>query len=416
MTVRGYLFAALVAVSNLFAQTSVARGQPLALDTGDASSDQTGVVTRWNDGLTIESFDQDNVLQFGALVQADGRFAPDDPLHEVADTFLMRRVRLIVQGRAGKFFEFRVMPDFAGGPLVLFDAYVDTRFSDTFRVRVGKDKTPIGLEQLYADYSLLFPERTLATNLVPNRDLGVQAQGSVGRGALSYVGGVFNGVPDGANGDLDANSGKDLVGRVTLGLGRLGLAVAGSTGSQSGALPSFKTTAQQIFFAYANGVAADGSRTRISPSAFVYRKWLGAFAEYVRTDQMVSRGAEATAVVNHAWEVTVSGVVTGEDATDRGVTPVQPFNPGQHHWGAFQLAARVSSLTVDPRAFSAGVAAASASQRADAVGVAAIWYANRHVKQVISYERTVFDRDPHGSRRPEHAIVFRVQMNLQPSL
>jgi hypothetical protein len=79
------LLAALVAVSNLFAQTSVAQGQPLALDTGDASSDQTGVVTRWNDGLTIESVDQDNVLQFGSLVQADGRFAPDDPLHEVAD-------------------------------------------------------------------------------------------------------------------------------------------------------------------------------------------------------------------------------------------------------------------------------------------------------------------------------------------
>ena len=86
---------------------------------------------------------------------------------------------------------------------MLYDAYIDVRFSPTFRVRIGKDKTPVGLEQLYADYALLFPERTLASNLVPNRDVGVQAQGEVA-GVLTYVGGVFNGVPDGANGDSTA--------------------------------------------------------------------------------------------------------------------------------------------------------------------------------------------------------------------
>lgn len=53
-------------------------------------------------------------------------------------------------------------------------AYIDVRLSPTFRVRIGKDKTPLGLEQLYAD---------LASNLVPNRDVGVQAQGEVA-GAL----------------------------------------------------------------------------------------------------------------------------------------------------------------------------------------------------------------------------------------
>jgi phosphate-selective porin OprO/OprP len=109
----------------------------------------------------------------------DGRFAPDDPLGQVEDEFVMRRVRAIMQGRIAKYFEFRVMPDFGNGTTVLYDAYLDVRFSQAFRVRLGKDKTPVGLEQLYSDYALLFPERSLASNLVPNRDVGVQVQGRV---------------------------------------------------------------------------------------------------------------------------------------------------------------------------------------------------------------------------------------------
>jgi hypothetical protein len=48
--------------------------------------------------------------------------------------------------------------------------------------------------------------------------------------------------------------------------------------------------------------------------------------------------------------------------------------------------------------------------------VDAAWYPNAYIKYVLSYERTVFDDNPGGPRRPEHAIVFRLQFNLQPSL
>lgn len=35
---------------------------------------------------------------------------------------------------------------------------------------------------------------------------------------------------------------------------------------------------------------------------------------------------------------------------------------------------------------------------------------------VLSYERTIFDDNAAGPRKPEHAIVLRLQFNLQPSL
>jgi phosphate-selective porin OprO/OprP len=375
-----------------------------------------GLVARLNNGVSFESTDGDSKLQFGGLIQADGRVDVSDPTTTVVDTWLLRRVRPILQGRVDKFFEFRLMPDFAGSTLVLFDAYIDTRFSDSFRIRIGKDKTPIGVEQLMADYSLLFPERTLATNLVPNRDIGVQAQGSVAHGIVSYVGGLFNGVPDANNGDTDTNNGKDLVGRVTIKGDGLGVSVAGSTGSQAGALPSFRSTAQQTFYSYASGVAADGTRTRVSPSASFYRGPFGAFAEYVRSAQIVAKGAVRDNIANTAWEVTASIVATGEDASDRGVTPKRSFDPARGQWGAVQLAARISSLTVDQQAFALGFANAGASHSAKAFGAGVTWYATAHVKDVLTLERTIFDGSSSGSRRPENAIVFRVQLNLQPSL
>ena len=372
----------------------------------------------------IESANGDYRLQIGALIQMDGRFAVDDPLHLVTDTLLLRRVRPILQGRVAKYFDFRLMPDFANSTVVLFDAYLDTRFSNAFRLRVGKDKTPIGFEQLLAAYSLLFPERTLATNLVPNRDVGIQLQGEVRGGLVSYAGGLFNGVPDATNGDTDSNSTKELAGRVTTrpfvttsvaALQGLGFALAGSHGRQAGALPSFRTTDQQLFFAYSPAATADGIRTRVSPSAFYFYKVIGAFGEYVRSAQAVSNGTSRADLAHTAWEATASVVATGEPASDRGVTPQHLFDPANGTWGALQIAARYSTLRIDPHVFAVGLATAGASREATAVGVSAIWYLNPYVKYVLSAERTVFDGRSDGPRKAEHAIVFRVQLNFQPS-
>jgi phosphate-selective porin OprO/OprP len=383
------------------------------------------LVVKWNNGLDISTADGANDFQIGTLVELDGRFGVDDPLHQVNDTFVMRRVRPIFQGRAAKYFEFRVMPDFGSGQTVLFDAYFDVRFSRSFRVRFGKDKTPLGLEQLYSDYTLLLPERTLVTNLVPNRDVGVQVQGDVA-GVLSYVGGVMNGIPDGTNGDVDADTHKDLIGRATLrpfargknaALRGFGAAVGATTGREEGPLPSYRSTAQQTFFSYASTAAANGTRTRVSPSAFYFYKSFGAFAEYARNTQAVRGGAGSPTDLTHtAWEITGSYVLTGETTSERGVIPARPFDPARHRWGAVQLVARHSRINLDPAAFSNGLASSSSSRAATATGLAALLYANAYVKYVLSFERTAFDDTPQARRPPEHALVFRLQLNLQPNL
>jgi phosphate-selective porin OprO/OprP len=126
----------------------------------------------------------------------------------------------------------------------------------------------------------------------------------------------------------------------------------------------------------------------------------------------VRNALRSATLTNEAFEVTTSFVLTGENATDRGVVPQSAFDPGHQRWGAVQLAARVSALSVDPDAFALGFASATANRRARAVAVGVNWYLSSYVKYVLDYERTAITG---GARdRTEHALLFRVQLNIQP--
>ena len=374
----------------------------------------------WSNGFVIQSADGDHRIVFGVVIQTDGRFTTDDPA-PFTDTFTIRKVRPGIQGRVGKYFDFRLTPEFGNGTPGLQDAYLDVRFFPSFRVRVGKDKTPVGLEVLQGDPTLFFPERSLASSLLPNRDIGVQVQGDVAANRLSYSAGVFNGVVDGASSstDVDTNAGKDLAARVLYQpfrtattparlLNSLGLHLGVSAGSQTGTLPSFRTSAGQMYFSYA-GTTASGDRRRITPGVFYYYKAFGAFGEYVHVTQDVLKTAVPQTLTTTAWDV--SGVInlTGEAASSGVVQPRRVFDPPSGRWGALQFVARYAELHADPEAFTGGLAAATASERARQATIGVNWYPVQYVKYYLNYERTTFAGGAAG-RPAEHAILFRAQL------
>ena len=94
-------------------------------------------------GFFVQSADGDNRLAFGMVAQLDGKFELNDTV-PVSSTFTIRKLRPTFSGRVGRYFDFKVMPDFGNGTTVVQDAYFDIRFSPKFRVRTGKDKTPVG--------------------------------------------------------------------------------------------------------------------------------------------------------------------------------------------------------------------------------------------------------------------------------
>src|SRR5262249_39235122 len=225
-------------------------------------------------GFTLQSETRDFIVKVTGYVQGDGRFALGDDAGLVTDQFVVRRARPVLTGTVAKYFDFYLMPDFGLGTAALFDAWVDVHFTDKLRVRVGKMRTPFGIERLQSGQSLSFVERALPNNLVPNRDVGLQVHGELLKGALGYQLAVLNGVADGGSADGDTNASKDLAGRVFLQPWRakggsplrgLGFGIAGTTGKANGALRAYSSVSQVPVFSYASAVTAGGDRRRWSP-------------------------------------------------------------------------------------------------------------------------------------------------------
>ena len=381
------------------------------------------VTTGWRDGFIVQNEGGEYRLQIGLLAQADARFAVQDSADALTSTFAIRRLRPYLRGRLANRFEFYLNPDFANGTLVVQDAYVDTHFSTAFRVRVGKGKAPYGHERLHSASSLLFYERGTPTAIAPNRDIGIQVLGDISDGILSYSAGVMNGVPDGLSADQDTNDSKDLLGRVVVRpfnkapetpLGGLGFALSGSTGDQRGAvaLPAYRTsTIGQTFFSY-TGASAEGTRKRYSPFVFYYYKAFGGFAELGHSSVPVAKGQVRGRISHDAWQATGSYVLTGEKATDAGVRPRANFDFGNGNWGAFQVAARYHTLTVDREAIDLGLASEGSSREVDAWTVNVNWYLTPFFKYVLQLERFTFDGSAAGAREAETVLAFRTQLNF----
>jgi phosphate-selective porin OprO/OprP len=406
------------------------RLRELAADSAAAAAkDKVSATASSKDGFSIKSADGKFAVRLKGLVQTDGRFFLSDSAVPVTNTFFIRRARPILEATVGKYLEFRVQPDFGQGTTVLFDAYTDLKIAPAFAVRAGKFKPAVDLERYQAASDIVFAERALATNLAPNRDVGLQLSGNIGSGAFTWQAGVFNGVPDLGNGDGDVSDAKDFAGRVFLQpfktgtLGGLGVGIAGTTGLERGtaaapALASYRTPGQQTWFRYtnstttpANNVFANGRRARLAPQAYLYTGPLGLHAEYIQSWQAVSRAGAATVKLKHtAWETTGSFFLTGEKNSFKSAAPKKPFDPKAGTFGALELAARYSELSIDDATFPTFASLASTPSKAKAWAVGVNWYLARAIKVVVDYEHTTFTGGTAaGDREAENFVVTRVQ-------
>lgn len=388
---------------------------------------ETPVLAVGQDGINVKSKDGAFQLKFRGQVQGDARFFANDNTSAGANTFLMRRVRPTLEGTVFKHFDFRLMPDFGGGNTVLQDAWVDFKYWKQAQVRVGKFKSPIGLERLQSDPSAQFVETALSTNLVPNRDLGVDLHGDLGDGILSYDLGVFNGVTDNGSWDTDIHDDKEFVGRIFSHpfknadndyLNGFGIGIGGSAGSSHGAtLPTFRSGGQQSIFTYspATGtVLADGPRLRLAPQAYYYYGPFGFLSEFVFSSQEVVKGVSSEKIDNRGWQIAANYVITGENASYGGVIPRYAFDPRNGKWGALELAARFSSLKIDDDAFPIYANPLTAVKSAKAWDIGLNWYLNRNVKVMTHFEETFFDGGSvtGGDRKAEHALLSRLQLYI----
>ena len=439
------------------------RQRELEQEAAETAKKSTAIVKAGNTGFSLESADGQNVIKLRGLLQADYHYyfegsrdvrnrsdqragdLDSNGFSNTGDTWLLRRVRPIIQGTLLGIYDFRFTPDFAGNSATVVDAYIDARFHPTFKVRAGIFKSFVGLERLQSGADIKLMERSYVTNaILPNRDLGIAVHGDVFGDTLNYAFGLVNGVNDGAiigtgtaydghpegTGRLFTTPFKDSDSRLrdlgfgvaatyTNFLGERNLNFTDTTaadGTRNG-LPSYLSDGQNTFFRYNSTAIAYGERWRIAPQANYYNGPVGIIGEYALERQAVSLttggsppagGAGSNTAIqpnsnknlNHnAWQIAVSYILTGEDASFQGVKPKRNFIFGTG-CGAWELVARYSEINLDEATFKnpAGTSyigayadLSTSAQSAHSWTAGVNWYLNPNVKVALNYSHTTFD-------------------------
>jgi phosphate-selective porin OprO/OprP len=402
-------------------------------------------------GFKITSSNKEHQLRIGSSIQTDYRnFLGDNPPAWIPgspgwyggvgpDSIFLRQARIILEGYVFNDIYFKLMPDFAqnsNSSNLIPDAFVDFAYQPKASLLVGKYKPSIGLERLQGDANTVFLERAFPTNLAPNRDMGLQLHGAFAKpgyktekapGAIdsknffTYQVGITNGTGDSGNIALNgalpnsatsfANN-KEFDGRIFAQpfqhsgydwLEGFGVGVSGSFSNPDHlALVAQRTPlgqSQFIDYTQVNGqtkgtLTSNGNANRIYPQAYWYKGPFGLMGEYVASTQTLnatsnSRGNNNLTQTNTASHVQFSYVVTGEDNQFEGVKPIRKFDPGKGTWGALQLAARWSQLTLDNDSFKLLDPTKSASEATEFT-VGANWFLNKYSLIRFDYENVWF--------------------------
>ena len=133
-----------------------------------SGSGNNALVSADSHGFTIKSGDGDFTLNIGADIQIDNRSFFGVGSASLPDTILLRRARPVFQGTIYKYVDYFFRPDFGKGTVAIYDAYAELKYFSRAKLRVGKFKTPVGLERLQSDDDTTFVERGLPSLLVPS--------------------------------------------------------------------------------------------------------------------------------------------------------------------------------------------------------------------------------------------------------
>ena len=408
----------------------VERKQEVAQEAADAQAAKAPTVDVGYKGLSVTSADKQYGVNLRAYGQLDNRTYLDSGRNGTTNTFLVRSLRPIMEAKMTDYFNGRIMLDFGKGATTVLDAYVDFHpipGNQIVNFRAGEFKSPVGIERAESEQELEFVERGLTTNLVPYRDTGLMAYGSLIPDQLEYQIGVLNGATDGSSAITQVNTGDydnhyDFAGRLLAYPLRwtsfepargLGVALAGTYGTHTGTAGTPQLTSgytsigQSKFFGYTTNTFASGTQWRFNPQVLYYKGPFGGFGEYVADSQEVQNGATHRVIRNDGWIATASWVLTGEDASFDGVKPENPLTVGKPGWGAWELVARAGGLKIDADAFPLFASATASAREASEFGGGINWYANNSLKVNFDYMLTRYDGGAAaGHDRPDERVFL----------
>jgi phosphate-selective porin OprO/OprP len=397
-----------------------------------------------SDGIPVETttVTEEGAFKFkiGGLLQPQLRTFINTP--DATSTFLIRRARLNLEGTAFQNFDWKLQTDFQTNGVdnststVVQDAYVGAKAFDWLQLRVGKMKSPIGVERWQSAHARWFTDLITTTYLVPNRTVGAMLWGNVGDGLAEYYAGLFNGAPDGGSSNVSTSeqNTKDFEARLAVSpfaktsivpLKKLTAGAGVTYAPQLNGLGTYATANQRSFFKYrsstVNATAANpGEQVRFVPNLQYFWGPFGLYAEAAWstvgvTGVTTSKGKitreYSENLTNFGWQIAASYMLTGEDNAFRAISPRRKFSPSTGGWGALQLTARVGQLTVDSNAFPIYADPNTQAERSTTFGTGLNWILNDNAKLTLQYDYTSFigGAANDGNRPDANAITTQFQ-------
>lgn len=360
-------------------------------------------------GFYLRSVDGEHELKIGGLVQSRGVFF-EPGLGGRSSAFDLQRARLEIGGTFDRAFHFLIEPRFQETGSDLGEAYIALDLWDErTHLFAGRVLEPFGLEEDLGEKHIDFVSRSLVNQLAPGDDVGVAIKRR--SDTVDWGVAVFNGTAA-----AEENSDKDVAARIAWRSGRgLRLGAAATYGNTDAELgdTTLDTEAAIPFATFLPGTRLDGERGRFAVEAL----WLdGPFAMYgeiARVEEDVSRGANDVRATIDGMFVAASYFLTGEHKSFAHSQPLASVHEGG---GAWQIAARISHLSLDDDLVSVG--ALPASGFADEVlgfDAGVNWYPTGHtaVRFHVIHTRfgdeITFDGD---ERDDETALLVQIQMHF----
>jgi phosphate-selective porin OprO/OprP len=401
----------------------------------------------FTDGFHLKSSDGNFDLHIGGRVETDYRQVFDRPPVGVQsagggnsrlqpNTFFWRELFLSVDGTLYKDWGFKINGDFsqqaanstnptgqaAGLPE---NAWLEWKHWNEFRIQAGQFKSPNEAETMQSPLFTELINRSPMSRYVENFDLGAQVYGSIADSLFTYQLAVQNGRQHLANSGralVDDNDGKEGAGRITLApfvgqkdlpfLSGLRVGAWGSIGYEGMSRSNIQTTGG---FPPGAGFASTAFNTGylIVPGTNIFngrRVREGAELTYTvyglqirgevmqRRDEFVNLTTapffNGTLPMKGYYGV-ISYIVTGEDKIpDARITPRHNFAPWDGGWGAVELAARWSTVSLQRDELTkmgvnfappSALSAASSANRMDEIAVGVNWWFTSNVKLAFDY-------------------------------
>ena len=406
----------------------------------DSAKSKAAKVVDKNGMLSLSSADGKSTMAIAGRIQLDSRhFSNHDGRHTSnADGFDVRRAYLGVSGTIAKYYDYKVVGNFAntdnpsGNSSTdkshqLDEAFFGINFWKEASFRFGQQKMPFSLEEQTSSRFIDFQERSMLNKYVPAKEIGAQIHGVFGNG-------VFYGAAVSTGEGLSKIEGtttdsNDVIGRVGINFAEAvgnkddvyHLAIAGSSGRQGNSTMIAGYNSEDKGSSFISQTII-GNRDRLGLEGAIALGSVKIQSEYIQNNyskvQAISNGkASGSDIDIDGYYVAATWLLTGEKYAsaykagkfDR-ISPNKNFNPDDMSagLGAWEIGARYSSVD----ASDIGYTNNTSYNKADAYTLGLKWIPSPFVRILLNYVNTEGEKANGGGDLNQKALTLRTQLDF----